>query len=680
MKHYLSNLILFISLILTFSIFTKISLGLTSATNPFSIQPVGVTPININKEFHVSQDYKQIKLPDNLVSLEISGSVTLDNKDSFARVILKDKNDNEYLIYEASYPLTQENTLIQFTDVCEETCILNHVDYDSLRIELFNAKISINSLTNETDFEKIKMDVQNKGIDVTKGIDTARRKINSLQNKAKIDRLNKRKDKKWIAGETSISQLSYQEKKKLFGGELPNLYCFEYYTGGIFDIPSTQTIMTAQETSSSTLPSYFDWRYRHGADNPKSPYYNGYNGWLTPVKDQGAPSTCWAFSAAGTVEALINLYFNQKLDIDLSEQYLVSCSGAGNCKGGWTDKALQFIKDSGIVNESCFPYSATDEPCENCSNWQEHVWKISSMGSVAYNEEDVKKTLIQKGPLSMEMPWEPGAKHAIVLVGYGTIHEGDRIQFINQTTGIEQDLPITQEDIGKTYWIIKNSYGAARFGEGGYARLFIPPDVFSRTSFYWSGQPIPPPEQSYNITCVDEDGDGYCNWGLGEKPPICNPDIALDEIGYNCCSSLCKAQEDCDDSNNKLGPFTTDLKCFLSDRDVNKDCKIDILDIALIAKVYGKDWKEDVNDDGKVDLKDINNVFEAMNSRPGDTNWNPNADVNNDGVVNDLDLNMVKSALLCDWEYRNADVNNDGKIDIIDIAKVAKEYGKECKD
>ena len=55
----------------------------------------------------------------------------------------------------------------------------------------------------------------------------------------------------------------------------------------------------------------------------------------------------------------------------------------------------------------------------------------------------------------------------------------------------------------------------------------------------------------------------------------------------------------------------------------------------------------DLNSDGKVDILDIAIVAKAYGSKPGDPQWNP-----------------------------EADVDGNGQIDIIDVAKVAREYGK----
>jgi len=46
----------------------------------------------------------------------------------------------------------------------------------------------------------------------------------------------------------------------------------------------------------------------------------------------------------------------------------------------------------------------------------------------------------------------------------------------------------------------------------------------------------------------------------------------------------------------------------------------------------------DVNRDGKIDRKDIDLIIAASRSRPGDPGWNPDADLNMDGVVDALDL------------------------------------------
>ncbi|UCF34832.1 MAG: hypothetical protein JSV78_05910, partial [Phycisphaerales bacterium] len=116
------------------------------------------------------------------------------------------------------------------------------------------------------------------------------------------------------------------------------------------------------------------------------------SGWCTDIRDQGQCGSCWAFAAIGTVESwcLMEDHGYQ----DLSEQWLVSCTDAGNCKlGGWHHKAYKYLLcngledpsgDSGAVLESDFPYEAKDVPC-----WSPypHPYCIPSWAYVGTSDE-----------------------------------------------------------------------------------------------------------------------------------------------------------------------------------------------------------------------------------------------------------------------------------------------------
>src|SRR5690606_1764917 len=55
---------------------------------------------------------------------------------------------------------------------------------------------------------------------------------------------------------------------------------------------------------------------------------------VTPIRDQGACGSCWAFSAVASLES--NYALKNGEFIDLSEQSVLGCSGGGNCsQGGW---------------------------------------------------------------------------------------------------------------------------------------------------------------------------------------------------------------------------------------------------------------------------------------------------------------------------------------------------------
>ena len=247
-------------------------------------------------------------------------------------------------------------------------------------------------------------------------------------------------DADWIVGETSISILSEEEKASLVG-MLPRR-------------SEEHAVSKAKNIYTAELPDQIDWRNKDGQN------------WMTPVKYQASCGSCWAFSVIGEMEAKYNINFNDPdLDLDLSEQDVV-CSYWEGCKGGFMDYALDYIYSEGVVSEECFPYSATDDNCENadkCEEYYDDRYNIAR-GITDYDwvedTEEAHKIALQKGPITVGMEvyddfydytggvyehvyGDFNGYHAVVLVGYN--------------------------DTGE-YWIVKNSW-SKDWGEDGYFRI-----------------------------------------------------------------------------------------------------------------------------------------------------------------------------------------------------------------
>jgi putative hemolysin len=276
----------------------------------------------------------------------------------------------------------------------------------------------------------------------------------------------------------------------------------------------------------STPPFSFDWRNQGGQN------------WMTSVKNQGSCGSCWAFSTAGVVEGAYNVQQgNPNLDLDLSEEYLVSdcyTMGAyGNCCGGTYVDALEFVRDSGIPDEGCMPYvdlysctcnSDCDSNCtyrtggacsnatcnDKCEDWQSRAVTIDTVAPVPSGQ--IKQYLIDRGPLSVAMGVgssygggfdtqgiyrctdDLGANHAVIIAGYS--------------------------DAGGGYWIVKNSWGAT-WNDDGYFKVGYGECAIEDWVYYVdtpASQPPPTPSPP-----VDKDGDGVPD-DDDNCPLVPNPD------------------------------------------------------------------------------------------------------------------------------------------------------------
>lgn len=202
-----------------------------------------------------------------------------------------------------------------------------------------------------------------------------------------------------------------------------------------------------------SIPDRMDWR-EHG-------------GVVSPVKNQGSCGSCWAFSAAETLESHLALAVGEPALV-LSPQQLVSCSpnpehcgGTGGCQGSTQPLAFNYTESAGITLDKYYPYSASTGSCKESEilpvaiNAGYSTLKVNDytalMGAVA-----------TKGPIAISIAAGGVAfqsygggvvsncddfvmDHAVQLVGYGT-------------------------DGGTDYWLVRNSWGSS-WGEGGYIRV-----------------------------------------------------------------------------------------------------------------------------------------------------------------------------------------------------------------
>lgn len=489
--------------------------------NDFLTSPVG-------KSFD-SDTTIELNQASTISGFVVTGRTLLGNlNDSFVRIILKDSYNYEFLVYE-NYPMLSGCLSSDFSNTAMETIIMDDITPQSLKIELHNAVLQLDS------YAYISAPASVRSQDYSPEI------IQREQTQYLVSRLDsnlKQHNQTWRAGITSMSGNSYEEKKAMFGGNVPELYGFEHYTGGIFVFPTNNEEISKnmQNRTSNQYVSEWDWRNRHGKN------------WMTSVKNQGNHcGSCWAFAAVAVLEAYTYLYFNNdSLKYDLSEEELISCVDSGDCSGGFSRHAYRYIKTSGIVKEDCFEYAGYERNCnDKCPSPSEKIF-IENYGFYRTIEDSIKKQLF-KAPITIGVDtWH----HEMAMAGYKTIVAGDTLYDGNSDDRRDTIVidPINHESlIGKTAWLIKNSWGD-NWGNQGFGYLIINP-VFINSNCYLDGRIISQKyinNQDSLILCSDADGDGLYFWGIGDKPSNCPswvPDIpdgddsninygALDSLGY----------------------------------------------------------------------------------------------------------------------------------------------------
>ncbi|OQW91485.1 MAG: hypothetical protein BWK78_04515 [Thiotrichaceae bacterium IS1] len=459
-------------------------------------------------------------------------------------VLVDNNTQSEYLVYEKSLQsLTTEEynspRPLKIEKVCEETCVLSQsLNSLSLRLEVRHGVLSIDEVSY---------------VETPVAADTE--ELRAKQNAVKIWQLNEQ-DLGWIAGETSVSNLSYAEKKRLVGvaeatGEF-NLQGFEYYRGGVFELKPTLSSNRKRSNRTSALVGDFDWRNRHGEK------------WVTSVKDQKSCGSCAVFAATGAVEAVTNLYFNQHLDLDLAEQEVVSCSsmsgtGKSNCdeitgyneKGearrgrGWSPKGvINDFKNQGFGEEACFAYQAHDLACGNkCQTPSELIKVGGSIDFLPKTEDTLKRLIIENGPVSGGI-WSLG--HAMTLVGFETDHtDGQTIWIFKNSWGTWWGADAKSDRLDYSYGDRWGKYYKEGHADNGYAYVKLEIDNIEWTHAVQTPITSKQPRQ---ISCVDQDNDTFCNWGISKDKP-------------STCPASCKPEKDCDDSNPDLAVFDANYNC-----------------------------------------------------------------------------------------------------------------------
>lgn len=186
---------------------------------------------------------------------------------------------------------------------------------------------------------------------------------------------------------------------------------------------------------------------------------------VTPVKDQAACGSCWAFSATGNIEGQYAKKY--KTLVSFSEQELVSCDTVDSgCMGGLMDNAFRWVQSNGIVTETRYPYTSSSGDTGVCINTNESpiITKIDKFIDIPNDETQMLAYLSEYGPISV-------AVDATTFQSYiSGIVDNCRSAQIDHGVLIVGYEPNSTDGSYPAYWIIKNSWNT-NWGEDGYIRI-----------------------------------------------------------------------------------------------------------------------------------------------------------------------------------------------------------------
>jgi len=301
-----------------------------------------------------------------------------------------------------------------------------------------------------------------------------------------------------IAGSANYSKEEYDYSLKENDCGCENNVLITYNTdlnhdkNQFFEYPVMEEYILADDPESLSpkpeivdVPDDFSWMDKDGED------------WTSPIQDQGACGSCWLFAAIGCLECIMNVREDcPNLDIDLSEQYVMSCLPlAGSCRGGVANAAFRFIMansswgnyHNGIIPESCFKYYGIDKNgwdyyqkayrpvlCDyKCENWEDMLIPISDFGYYNINgsQEDIERIKSQVytfGPVVTSIAVSPSFGQ-----WYGTHNSPDDYYPYEDYDEVNHNVVIVgwKDDASIPsggYWRIKNSWGT----RGGYNGFF----------------------------------------------------------------------------------------------------------------------------------------------------------------------------------------------------------------
>jgi cathepsin L len=202
----------------------------------------------------------------------------------------------------------------------------------------------------------------------------------------------------------------------------------------------------------------------HLACNANLRSFNWVNrGKVTPIKNQAACGSCWAFAAVGAFESSWLIENNQT--IDSSEQRVFNCTPNSDCGGGFLYSALDQLVTGGTTTEGTMPYNAPTQGKGQClaagQPYRAVAWApLENNWQTVSTPAEIKAALCAHGPITTRIY----VTNSFRAYASGTYQQ---VEAVNYNSPGAHFVVIVGWDDNRGAWRIKNSWGTG-WGENGY--------------------------------------------------------------------------------------------------------------------------------------------------------------------------------------------------------------------
>jgi len=264
-----------------------------------------------------------------------------------------------------------------------------------------------------------------------------------------IDKLNEEADT-WVAGKNAFFEgWTVGDVQSLLGAELLS------EEERLFDV-AENTHQKFYDSLGDNVPTDFDSRV-------------AFAGLIAPIRDQAQCGSCWAFSAVEVLTDRFAIQTNSSSSPVLSPQDMVACDTADSgCGGGRLPTAWDYMKKTGVVTDTCVPYTSQDGTVASCPTKCTGTGDFTKYkAATSYSVKGVanmQKEIMTNGPIQTAfmvyrsfMSYTSGVYkkkfyeiipeggHAVKIIGWGT-------------------------ESGTDYWLVANSW-TETWGDAGTFKI-----------------------------------------------------------------------------------------------------------------------------------------------------------------------------------------------------------------